>query len=103
MEKLGKRVISLLITGYVRLSDMDDGNKLYGDIISIFMVYLMPTAVTEASLDEINQDPCIIKWEMYLNDFILKMFENSEIGRVLCKEIIPDNDEIVFGLEDEYD
>ena len=106
MGKIGKRVINLLITGYVRISQMDEGNKLYGDIISLFMVYLWPRdrEVTEPTLDEIDyQDPFIIKWEMYLNDFLLKVFENSEIGRILSKDIIPNNDEIVFGLEDEYD
>lgn len=105
MRNIQMKAIKLLITGYVRLYDMDNGNKLYGDIVSLFMLYIMPQRdkYQHEYLDmDSYQDPYIIKWEMYLNDFVLKVFENSEIGKILSKEIVPNHNEIVFGLEDEY-
>ena len=41
MRNIQRKAIKLLITGYVRLYDMDYGNRLYRDIVNLFMLYLI--------------------------------------------------------------
>ena len=93
MKQVENMALSLLISGYIRIHDIDPGRKLYGDIVHALTLYVE----NGRNLNRCRSES-VRNWDLNFDALILEIFEGSSVGNILLKAMIPDHSDTANSL-----